>query len=154
MAGKHKGKSPNGPKELTAQRDEDIWSLRTTQMLTQQQIADRFGINQATVSISLQRTAARKSKDLDKRVEVWRESLMEKLDQIISDTYQAWHKAQNPGPDDPRPNAANAKYLDTNIKAIERLCKMLGIDAPSKIEQSRSAGSDVIKEIDRLKEED
>lgn len=121
---------PHGPKELTIKRDEEIWLLRTNEMLTHDAIAKRVGLSQPAVTQSLQRTAARRSETLDKRVQEYRESLMGQLDRIVAETYGAWDKA-NSGES---PSPAQSQYLNTSIKAIERLCKMLGIDAPQQID--------------------
>lgn len=97
-------------------------------MLTHEQIAKEVGLSQPAVTQSLQRTAKRRSGALDQRVEEYRETIAEQLGVIVSETYAAWTTAQK------SPNAKNTLYLTTNLKAMERLCKLFGVDAPVKIQ--------------------
>jgi hypothetical protein len=148
MPGKHKGRGPHGPREWQLKRDEEIWGLRTNKAWTHHMIAVHMGLDESTVTRSLQRTAKRKSENLDDRVQEYRESLRQLLDQIIADTYAAWTKSQ----EEDKPSPASSQYITANLKAIERLSKILGLESGTPDPSGLTNAVDLLKEIEKRKE--
>jgi hypothetical protein len=105
-------------------QDERIWEL-ASRFETEEEIAKEVGLDRSQVNRSINRTAARLAADKS-GLDAMRESLKARLDQIMSETYRAWVSAQG---DRPAPN--NTRYLDVNLKAMERLCRLLGLDNSS-----------------------
>ena len=114
------------PKAVMDSQDQQIWEL-ASRFATESQIAAEMGLDHCTVNRSIKRTAAKMAEDRGP-IEDMRSQMKSQLETIMAETYQAWTKAQK------EPNAKNTMYLNTNIKAIERMSKMLGVDAPVKVE--------------------
>ena len=111
-------------------QDQQIWEL-TSKFNTEAEIAAKLGLDQSNVNRSIRRTAAKMGEDRSS-IEELRSQMKSQLETILSETYTAWTKAQR------EPNSKNTLYLNTNLKAMERLCKMLGVDAPIQVQSDNT----------------
>jgi predicted transcriptional regulator len=121
------GKGKPGPltKEESLQREADMWRLRVEQSLTQQQIAERYGITQQSVSETLARAAGRISQDT---AETARKAELHKLD--IQEQRCLRIIEQHADQDNPMVLAAQ----DRLHKIGQRRDALLGLQAPVKSE--------------------
>lgn len=129
-------------------RDADIWALRA-RGFSVTAIADATGLSPQTVRTSLARVAE------EYKVESAAEIIKMELDRLdimlvhamhaLEGEYVAWSNGRMMKDDDdePVPDVAPVmKAIDTILKIMDRRSKYLGLDAPSKSEQSINVHQD------------
>ncbi len=104
------------------ERRDQAWRLRTIDGLTYRQIAERLGVASSTIEEDLKR-AREEHKPADL------EELRAKVDAEIQFALDGLRRAVKSG---------KSGSVMAQMKALERLCKLHGLDAPTKTELSAS----------------
>jgi hypothetical protein len=129
------------------------------------QIAQELDISDATVARDLKEIQklwlASSLRDFDAA----RAQEIAKIDQAEREYWAAWQRSQVPAPDEPqfyrtdaqgnetgqpRPwvKPGDPRFLQGVERCVERRCKLLGLDAPQKLDVSGSGGVTVIAGVD------
>lgn len=116
---------PYPPEDEVAAREYEVWRLRTEKGYRQSRIAEKLGINQATVSTILKRLLARFREENKRAVEDYITEQVARYEYIIEEALDAWEKDLKGG------NAINNQrdkdYLNVVIKAMEDIRKLIGL---------------------------
>lgn len=121
------GANTRTPARRAADRKE-IVRLYLTEGLNQHEVAARVGISQEQVSYDLRAVAREWQRQAVADVDAARGAELAKLAQLEAEYWDAW-RTQTDKDESRRP-----AYLDGVLKCIERRCKLLGIDAPQKLD--------------------
>jgi predicted transcriptional regulator len=154
----------NIAQDIMVEREHRAWELRIREHMTQAEIASELGIDQATVSRLLARAARARLEDKRQLIETQIAEQFDRLDHIFAEAMRAWEASKEPtklvakrmsraadSSSDERPRDedittrvedqdGNTRYLDTAMKALGDLRKLLGIDAPSRVELAGQGG--------------
>ncbi len=131
------------PHEITLERERKVWRLRLKSW-SQENIAAELGITQSAVSQILKRLFERYYEENMVEIEQVKVEQVAQLEYIASEAMRAWVRSKK---NSQRKN--DVRYLSAAMKAKEDIRKILGIDAPSKIEHSG-----VLQEFENMSDED
>lgn len=146
---------PKVKKEISVQRETTAWDLRTRKGYTHAKIAEDLGLERSAVTKILRRVSSRASKEmLDEAVEE-KITQIAQLHTIVEESMQAWERSKDAaktmtqylraisieGANGEQKNttlkveeqAGDARYLETAMKAMAEIRKLLGIDSPAKL---------------------
>lgn len=153
------------PKEISLEREKVVWDLRQKSW-TQDRIASHLNISQPAVAKILCRLSKRYKSTLLQEIEQLKTEHVAQLSHIADEAIQAWEKSKKPikfarekklmGRDgkpikhagevtnEAREHVGDARYLTVAMKAKEDIRKIIGADAPQKIQHSGDNNSDPI----------
>ena len=84
------------PKELTLEREQQAWELRTQKFWTQARIAQEIGVSQPAVHKMLSRISLRVRGRLDTDVVSVQLSQVSQLETLVQEMYEAWTESRKP----------------------------------------------------------
>jgi len=159
------------PKRTKTERERDY--LKETELYLkgkyQVEIAEEIGITQQQVGYDLRIIQKRWIKETILNLDQHRIKELGKIDQLEREAWDAWEKSKDESnvkityakgltqdkegkltsssldkTNKVEDGNGNPKYLEIVLKCIERRCKMLGIDAPAKVEHSGDGKNPII----------
>lgn len=147
------------PKRTKFEREKDLLAISEMylQGKNQYQIADQFGVTQATISHDLKELRKRWLNSSLVNIDERRAEELVKIDALEKVYWESWDRSCNYEvinkkgvivlvPKDKRDPLGNKRYLEGVQWCIDRRIKILGLDAPDKIElydwrsEARQAG--------------
>src|SRR4051794_24543124 len=155
----------NIAQDVMVEREHRAWDLRIREHLTQAEIASALEVDQATVSRLLLRASRARLGDMRELIDIQIGEQYDRLNYIYTESVRAWEASKEPsklvakrmsriaggaaddGPRDEdimtrvQDQDGNTRYLETAMKALADLRKLLGIDAPSRVELSGQGGA-------------
>jgi len=150
------------PKEVLAEREVQAWTLRQ-KLYTHQRIADELGLERSTVTKILQRVTKRALNGLSEDIREKKIAQLEQLEHIADEAIQGWHRSKEATKNVSRRTSKKAgrfasggeneetliqtsdkdgdpRYLETAMKALADIRKIVGLDAPKAVEVSGKDG--------------
>lgn len=132
------------------------------QGLTQHEICKRFGVTQQTISHDLKRIREAWRNSAIRDFDALRDEQLAKIDEAERRAWEVFERSCEDAVKTRREiddkgefgegymervgQAGDLRALDTVLKCIERRCKLLGLDAPTKISETDSKGNDLTAE--------
>lgn len=119
MAPGQRGPTPTN-RDIARQREDDVVRLRTRGRMTWDQIAAELDCDEKNCREAWKRARTASHKDASEALDAWRAEMLATCEAIIDGLMPAVLKGD--------PRAAEAA-----VKTIERTARLLGLDAPTKI---------------------
>lgn len=151
MAGPNGQHSRNGKQETLVERNTRIWKLRL-QNRTQRQIADEVGLSQAQVSAILAEMIQERKEEASEALRQFEVGKLDTLEKAMLDVLARDHLTIQGGkvvrethvdedgqehPGEPyRDDGPAMAAVDRLLKIAQRRAALLGLDSPTKIEQT------------------
>lgn len=117
------------PKALVVERRRKIWQLRMKGW-TYEAIAKKLGISDSAVSKALNVITKRYSERHMEDVDRIKAEQVASLEQVASEAYRAWLRSKKKKQDE----YGDPRYLVIFMKAKEDIRKIVGADAPKKVD--------------------
>lgn len=151
MAGPNGQHSRNGKQETLVERNTRIWKLRL-QNWTQRQIADEVGLSQAQVSAILAEMIQERKEEASEALRQFEVGKLDTLERamldvlardhltiqggkVVRETYVDEDGEEHPG-EPYRDDGPAMAAVDRLLKIAQRRAALLGLDSPTKIEQT------------------
>lgn len=149
-------------KEIRLQREKTAWELRQ-KMWSQDKIAEELGITQSGVAKLLKRLTLRYAESFSEDIETVKAEQVAQLENIAFEAMQAWERSKEAAnvvrvkrplqgtsgegeqTKEARDQDGDPRYLATAMKAKEDIRKILGADAPTKLQHAGDKDGDAIK---------
>lgn len=137
----------NKKKRLVAMRREEVAALYL-KGYHQQKIADHCNVSVATINLDLKTLQSewreRAANDIDQRMS----EELAKLDKVEATAWQAFEESKETTETSTqgmtvRSTAGDPRFLNIIQNCIDKRCKLLGIDAPSRLELSGKEGQPI-----------
>jgi glycine/D-amino acid oxidase-like deaminating enzyme len=119
MGGSQRGATPINS-AIARQREDDVVFLRTRERLLWREIAERLECDEKTCREAWTRARTKSNKDAQEQLDAWRAEMLATCEAVLDGLMPKVLKGD--------PRAAEAA-----TKAIERTAKLLGLDAPLKV---------------------
>lgn len=147
-------------KEVGIEQRREAVSRMYRRGIAQWKIAQKFGVTQQTISIDLKTIREQWRESAIRDFDSHREEQLAKLDEIEREAWNAWQQSKQDAithvggisADKTVDKTTTAKqvgdprYLQIVKDCIERRCKMLGLDAPEKIEHGGKLEIETVKQ--------
>jgi len=140
------------PIELLRERERRAWEL-SSKMWTQERIAQELGLERSTISKMLKRLNERAMKTITDEILAEKAQHIRQLKEIADEAFQAWERSKETRKGVVKKSRTGGmtrgeetttsvqdqdgdpRYLETAMKALNDIRKILGLDAPEKIER-------------------
>lgn len=137
MATGQRGPTPTN-RDIARQREDDVVRLRTRERLTWREIGERLQCDEKNVREAWKRARTASHADASEALDAWRAEMLATCEAILDGLMPAVLQGD--------PRAAEAA-----VKVIERTARLLGLDAPTKI--NATVTDEMTARIKRLVEE-
>lgn len=137
MATGQRGPTPTN-RDIARQREDDVVRLRTRERLTWREIGERLQCDEKNVREAWKRARTASHADASEALDAWRAEMLATCEAVLDGLMPAVLQGD--------PRAAEAA-----VKVIERTARLLGLDAPTKI--NATVTDEMTARIKRLVEE-